>query len=139
MQKEQLQKKIDELTQQLADVTAPRYMQEAAEAFAFQKLCQHLQQRLDARRAGERVLHDANALAAALDAVPQLIRGVDVDRQRCRVHLVHVAIRVVGIHVQVADVALALERLHTLGRAQTSRRRLRRHRRLHDVSRRRHR
>ena len=44
-----LQKKIDELTQQLADVTAPRYMQEAAEAFAFQKLCQHLQQRLDAQ------------------------------------------------------------------------------------------
>ena len=49
LEKEQLQKKVDELTQQLADVTAPRYMQEAAEAFAFQKLCQHLQQRLDAQ------------------------------------------------------------------------------------------
>ena len=49
LEKEQLQKKVDELTQKLADVTAPRYMQEAAEAFAFQKLCQHLQQRLDAQ------------------------------------------------------------------------------------------
>ena len=29
LEKEQLQKKVDELTQQLADVTAPRYMQEA--------------------------------------------------------------------------------------------------------------